>query len=534
MSRKLLSLGQKKYQRQLPLNRHLREKQQGAKIMDWNPWKPLPGPQTQAFESQADELFYGGASGGGKTALLLMLAIRSHEHSVIFRRTYPELKEVISTSKELLSSVARYNNTDKLWRDIPGRKTLELGAVQYEDHKDHWRGRAHDLKAFDEVTSFSESQFRFISAWNRTTTPGQRCRIVCTGNPPSNSEGEWIIDYWSPWLDPKHPNPAEPGELRWFAVIEGKDVEVESSQPLQYKGELIKPRSRTFIPAKLSDNPYLERTGYRSTLQGLPEPLRTQLLYGDFSIKVNDDAWSIIPKSWLEQARLRYDADPRKWDMEALSYGWRIGVDVGDGVDRHAISQWRGSVLYRVKTYETQNDREDTMRLVDEVEELVQRLGSARISVDRIGIGAGVLAALIRKGLEAEGCAFGEAASEKTQFRDRKIELYWAFREGLRLGEVAIAPLGESEGEIFQELRAVRYSSGSDRQLFCEPKSETRKRLKRSPDGGDCIVLALQIPLPRLTTSYSVVAPTEFEEEPSDIYFGADVTLSEVQDWFKA
>jgi hypothetical protein len=141
---------------------------------------------------------------------------------------------------------------------------------------------------------------------------------------------------------------------------------------------------------------------------------------------------------------------------------------------------------------------------------------------------------LIRKGLEAEGCAFGEAAREKTQFRDRKVELYWSLREGLRLGEIAIAPLGESEGEIFQELRAVRYSSGSDRQLFCEPKSETRKRLKRSPDGGDSIILALQIPLPRLTTSYSVVVPAESVEESSDIYFGTDVSLSEVQDWFKA
>ncbi len=302
---------------------------------------------------------------------------------------------------------------------------------------------------------------------------------------------------------------------------------------MQYKGEFIRPRSRTFIPAKLSDNPYLEKTGYRSTLQGLPEPLRTQLLYGDFSIKTNDDAWSIIPKSWLEQARLRYDADPRKWDMEALQCGWRIGVDVGDGIDRHAVSLWRGTVLYQVKIYETQNDREDTMRLVDEVEKTVHRLGNARIVIDRIGVGAGVLAALIRKGLEAEGCAFGEAAREKTQFRDRKIELYWAFREGLRLGEIAIAPLGESEGEIFQELRAVRYSSGSDRQLFCEPKTETRKRLKKSPDAGDSVILALQIPLPRLTTSYSVAVPTEFEEESDEIFFGSDVTLSEVQDWFK-
>jgi hypothetical protein len=531
MTRKLTARGFEILAAQNPLNRHLKEKQQGAKTMGWNPWQPLPGPQTQAFESQADELFYGGSSGGGKTSLLLMLAIHAHEHSVIFRRTYPELKEVISTSKELLTSVARYNSTDKLWRDIPGRKTLELGAIQHEDDKDNWRGRAHDLKAFDEITSFSESQFRFISAWNRTTTPGQRCRIVCTGNPPSTQEGEWIIDYWSPWLDPKHPNPAEPGELRWFAVIQGKDVEVESGEPLQYQGELIKPRSRSFIPAKLSDNPYLEKTGYRSTLQGLPEPLRSQLLYGDFTIKVNDDAWSIIPKSWLEQARLRYDSDPRKWDMEALQFDWRIGVDVGDGVDPHAISLWRGNVLYQARTYETQNDREDTMRLVDEVEKIVRRVGKARIAIDRIGVGAGVLASLIRKGLEAEGCAFGESAREKTQFRDRKIELYWTFREGLRLGEVAIAPLGESEKEIFEELRAVRYSSGADRQLFCEPKTETRKRLKRSTDAADSIVLGLSLPLPRITTEPSAYVLTDDDSYQVD-YGGGDVTLSEVQSWF--
>jgi hypothetical protein len=539
MTKKLLDRGRQKLAAQNPLNRHLKEKQQVPKPMNWNPWKPLPGPQTAAFESEADELFYGGASGGGKTSLLLMLAIHSHEHSAIFRRCYPELKEVISTSKELLSSVARYNSTDKLWRDIPGGKTLEFGAIQHEHDKNNWRGRAHDLKAFDEITSFTESQFRFISAWNRTTTPGQRCRVVCTGNPPSSREGEWILHYWCPWLDPKHPNPAEPGELRWFAVIDGKDVEVDSGEPLQYKGELIKPRSRTFIPAKLADNPYLEKTGYRSTLQGLPEPLRSQLLYGDFSIKVNDDAWSIIPKSWLEQARLRYDADPRKWDMEALQYGWRVGVDVGDGVDRHAISLWRGNVLYQVRTYETQNDREDTMRLADEVERTARRLENARIAIDRIGVGAGVLATLIRKGIEAEGCVFGEAARDKSQFRDRKIELYWAFREGLRLGEIAIAPLGEFEKDIFEEFRSIRYNSSADRQLFCEPKTETRKRLKRSPDAADSSVIALSLPLPRIIHEPIVYIadssdPYEghYRDASSELYFGSDPTLSEVNKWF--
>jgi hypothetical protein len=52
--------------------------------MGWNPWQPLPGPQTQAFESQADEPFLWWSSGGGKTSLLMMLAIHAHEQSVIF------------------------------------------------------------------------------------------------------------------------------------------------------------------------------------------------------------------------------------------------------------------------------------------------------------------------------------------------------------------------------------------------------------------------------------------------------------------
>jgi hypothetical protein len=144
-------------------------------------------------------------------------------------------------------------------------------------------------------------------------------------------------------------------ELRWFAVIQGKDVEVESGEPLQYQGELIKPRSRSFIPAKLSDNPV---PGEKLAIAQLFKVCLSRYA-PSFSMvispsKSHDDAWSIIPKSWLEQARLRYDSDPRKWDMEALQFDWRIGVDVGDGVDPHAISLWRGNVLYQARIYETQ------------------------------------------------------------------------------------------------------------------------------------------------------------------------------------
>ena len=52
---------------------------------------PQDGPQRQAYESEADIIFYGGAAGGGKTDLLLGLTLTSQQHSIIFRREAVQL-----------------------------------------------------------------------------------------------------------------------------------------------------------------------------------------------------------------------------------------------------------------------------------------------------------------------------------------------------------------------------------------------------------------------------------------------------------
>ena len=56
-------------------------------------WAPEPSnaPQLAAYNRQADLLLYGGAAGGGKTDLLLGLALTAHARSVIFRRAYGDL-----------------------------------------------------------------------------------------------------------------------------------------------------------------------------------------------------------------------------------------------------------------------------------------------------------------------------------------------------------------------------------------------------------------------------------------------------------
>src|SRR3981189_2997714 len=98
-----------------------------------------------------------------------------------------------------------------------------------------YQGRPKDLLALDEATNFLEAQARFLMGWVRTTIPGQRCRAVLTFNPPTTTEGQWVLQFFGPWLDENHPNPAKPGELRWFAVIDGKDTEVASGQSFRHK-----------------------------------------------------------------------------------------------------------------------------------------------------------------------------------------------------------------------------------------------------------------------------------------------------------
>ena len=67
--------------------------------------------------------------------------------------------------------------------------------------------------------------------------------------------------------------------------------------------------SCTFIPARLSDNRYLSGTDYRAQLMALPEPLRSQLLEGDFRAGREDAANQVIPWEFIAAAQARWRPD---------------------------------------------------------------------------------------------------------------------------------------------------------------------------------------------------------------------------------
>lgn len=202
-----------------------------------------------------------------------------------------------------------------------------------------------------------------------------------------------------------------------------------------------------------------------------------------------DSEASIIPRSWFEAARARYDADPTYWDNQAAAQQWQHGIDPADGGDDDGEASWKGPVLYRVKSITTKGDREDISRGIGRcIRQLQNQPG--QMAVDRGGVGAGVLSGLLEQRQNAVGIHWGEAAQDSAQFLNSKAEDYWLLREDMRKGLVAIAPLGEFEEMLAEDWSGTHYEETSVGKTRIENKSKTKKRLHRSPNAGDAAVIA--------------------------------------------
>ena len=393
-------------------------------------WRPFSGPQSEAYHSEADIIYYGGAAGGGKTDLLLGLAGQAHQNSIIFRRESTQLIGIEQRAREIYTSKGKYNGQDMIWKLNDGR-FIEFGACKDAGDEQRYQGRPHDFIGFDEIPHFMENQFRFLTGWLRTKHPKQRTRIVAAGNPPMTADGEWIIQYWGPWLDPQHPNPAAPGEIRWYARLDNKDVEVESSRHFEHKSELIKPQSRTFFPASVNDNPVYLRTGYKAQLQSLPEPMRSQLLYGSFTASTEDRPRQLIPTEWIRLAQERWQKTKRpEVPMSSL------GVDCArGGKDQMVISPRYNNWFDELRVHPgiTVRNGPQAAALV-----ILQRQNGCVVNVDIGGIGTAVYDALVAH--DSTGAINAMNSSEKSEAKDKsgqltfinvRAEWYWKLREGL-------------------------------------------------------------------------------------------------------
>lgn len=455
---------------------------------------PTVGPQADAYLSQADIVLFGGEPSGGKTALLLALALNCHERSLIMRRYYTDLDAIVEES-------IRFNGTRDGFNGSPPPRlrhangTIDFGAAANVGDEQHWMGRPHDAILIDEATQFTGKQIRFLRGWCRTTKPGQRCRTVLATNPPLSADGEWVFKMFAPWLNPQHPNPAKPGELRWFIVDEDdNDIEVDGPgiYPLA-SGDTRDAESRTYIPSSRTDNPFLSGTDYKKRLDALPAEVR-EILMGGFKRSFRDQPFQIIPTAWIVAAQARWTKDPpANVPMSA------IGVDAtGGGTDPLVLApRYDGwfAELTEVPGKDIPKDRigKHCAGLV-----VSHRRHDAHVVIDMGGGYGGSVYETLKDNIDPAkvvGYKGAEGTTKRTKdkqmtFTNTRTAALWAFREALDPAQEGGSPIAlPNDPVLVADLTAPTYEI-TPRGYKAESKEDVCARLGRSTNHGDAVVMS--------------------------------------------
>lgn len=232
-------------------------------------WAPQKGPQAALVKCPADEIFYGGARGGGKTDGMLgkfaIKASRYGEHctGAFFRRSREDLKEAIERSSQIYGPLgAKWHEQKKWWR-FPNGARLKFEYLDRDQDADNYQGHNYTDLFFEEITHWADPKpINKLRATLRSPV-GVPCQFHATGNPGGPGHQ---------WVKARYIDPAPMGwKLHW------EDFE----NP--FSGEKVR-KCRIFIPSRLSDNHYLG-TGYVANLyQSGSEQLVRAWLEGDWSV----------------------------------------------------------------------------------------------------------------------------------------------------------------------------------------------------------------------------------------------------------
>ena len=232
------------------------------------------------------EALYGGAAGGGKSDALLMAALQYVNipgySALLLRRSYTDLAlpgALMSRAREwLMPSSARWRDGMKTWV-FPSNATITFGYLERPGDEYRYQSTEFQYIGFDELTQFSEIQYRYLfSRLRRTAEVDVPLRMRSASNPGGIGH-EWVRER--------------------FIDAEGFE------------------EGRIFIPAALPDNPYLDQEAYLESLNQLDPVTRQQLLNGDWSAR---QPGNLFKREWfpiVDELPVIRNRSVRFWDVAA-------------------------------------------------------------------------------------------------------------------------------------------------------------------------------------------------------------------------
>ena len=320
------------------------------------------------------ECFYGGAAGGGKSDALVVEALRQihipHYKGIIFRKTFPQARELILKSKRIYPLAVpgcRYQSQEHCWV-FPSGARIYFGSMPNSDSYIDYQGLSFAFIAFDELTHFTEEEYRYLQTRNRADGPGVRVYIRATGNPGGIGHG-WVKARFITDMPPNTPK-------EYSVSVIGPDG-----------GKIEVRRKKVFIPSSVFDNQQLLNNdpNYLANLAMQPEALKKALLYGDwntFSGQVFTE-WRDDPTGYATRQNTHVIEPfpiPRTWRrFRSFDYGysrpfavqwWAVDYD-GRAYLYRQLYGWNGTP--------NEGARWEPRRIAEEIRRIEQEAGESEV-----------------------------------------------------------------------------------------------------------------------------------------------------------
>ena len=353
-------------------------------------FEPNEGPQYSFLAAPEKEVLYGGAAGGGKSFAMLMDLLRyannGNHRALLLRRTLAELTELIDKSKQVYPRAfpgAKFKESIKTWA-FPSGATALFSYVDQDDDVYRYQGMAFSWIGIDELGHYpSPFVWNYLRSRLRTTDPEIETYMRATANP--GGVGGW-------WIKKMFIDPAPPDESFFATDIESSKTLVFGNTHERAGEPLFR---RKFIPARLTDNPYLMQDGeYEMMLMSLPEVQRKRLLEGDWNV-----AEGAVFSEFNAQVHIVGPEEiPYNWTrIRACDYGFSAPSCVLWG----AID-WDGCIWIYRELYQTRLTAEELAKVILELEAYDPNIASSvldRSCWNKMGLGKSIAQTMIEQGL---------------------------------------------------------------------------------------------------------------------------------------